>query len=93
MTEQNLIIFNLPVIFDVLNEIKDNLNFKISKVNSKNELKKKYDNLLNNSMNDYCDSVHTFDCFYSHHLFHYYRVCCYRHSNHNLKFLDPQENS
>ena len=50
MTEQNLIIFNLPVIFDVLNEIQDNLNFKISKVNSQNELKKKYDNLLNNSI-------------------------------------------
>ena len=50
MTDQNLIIFKLPVIFDVLNEIQDNLNFKISKVNNKNDLKKIYDNLSNSSI-------------------------------------------
>ena len=50
MTDQNLIIFKLPVIFDVLNEIQDNLNFKISKVNNKNDLKRTYDNLTNNSI-------------------------------------------
>ena len=50
MTDQNLIIFNLPVIFDVLNEIQDNLNFKISKVNNKNDLKRTHDNLSNNSI-------------------------------------------
>ena len=50
MTDQNLIIFNLPVIFDVLNEIQDNLNFRISKVNNKNDLKRTHDNLSNNSI-------------------------------------------
>ena len=50
MTDQNLIIFNLPVIFEVLNEIQDNLNFRISKVNNKNDLKRTHDNLSNNSI-------------------------------------------
>ena len=38
MTVQNLIIVNLPVLFEVLDEIKDNFNLKISKVENKKDL-------------------------------------------------------
>ena len=50
MAKQNLIIFNLPVIFDVLNEIQDNFNFKIVKVNNKSELQKLNGNIFENSI-------------------------------------------
>ena len=50
MRQQNLIVFNLPVLFDVLNEIKDNFNFKISKIDSKNDLQKITNNNLENSL-------------------------------------------
>ena len=39
MNNQNLIIYDFPVLFDVLNEIKNNFNFNIINV-SKNEYNK-----------------------------------------------------
>ena len=50
MTEQNLIILNIPVLFEVLNEIKDNLNFKIVKVDNKNDLQKINSEIIENSI-------------------------------------------
>jgi len=50
MRQQNLIVFNLPILFDVLNEIKDNFNFKISKIGSKNDLKKMENGSFKNSL-------------------------------------------
>ena len=50
MRQQNLIVFNLPVLFDVLNEIKDNFNFKISKIDSKNDFQKMENFSFENSL-------------------------------------------
>ena len=50
MSEQNLIILNLPVIFDILNEIQDKFNFKIIRVNNKNELQKLNSNIFKSSI-------------------------------------------
>ena len=38
MTKQSLIIFNLPALFDILNEIKENFNFDLYNFNKKKDL-------------------------------------------------------
>ena len=64
MTKQSLIVFNLPALFDILNEIKENFNFDLYNFNKKKDLDlinessygnflivtnyKNKDNLLNN---------------------------------------------
>ena len=64
MTKQSLIVFNLPALFDILNEIKENFNFDLYNFNKKKDLDlinessygnflidtnyKNIDNLLNN---------------------------------------------
>ena len=38
MTKQSLIVFNLPALFDILNEIKENFNFDLYNFNKKKDL-------------------------------------------------------
>tara|TARA_B100001059_G_C17813941_1_gene573960 strand:- start:922 stop:1485 length:564 start_codon:yes stop_codon:yes gene_type:complete len=49
MNNQNLVVFNFPVLFEILSELEDNLNFKITKLNQEDfdiTEKKKYENFL-----------------------------------------------
>lgn len=48
MTKQSLIVFNLPVLFDILNEIKENLNFDLYKFDKKKDLNQINDSLYGN---------------------------------------------
>jgi len=48
MTKQSLIVFNLPVLFDILNEIKENLNFDLYKFDKKKDLDQINDSLYGN---------------------------------------------
>ncbi len=48
MTKQSLIVFNLPVLFDILNEIKENLNFDLYKFDKKKDLDQINDLLYGN---------------------------------------------
>ena len=48
MTKQSLIVFNLPVLFNILNEIKENLNFDLYKFDKKNDLDQINDSLYGN---------------------------------------------
>ena len=47
---QSLIIHKFPVLFNILNEIKYNLNFKIVKVDNKNDLQKINSEIIENSI-------------------------------------------
>ena len=48
MTKQSLIVFNLPALFDILNEIKENLNFDLYKFDEKKDLDQINDSLYGN---------------------------------------------
>ena len=48
MTKQSLIVFNLPVLFDILNEIKENLNFDLYNFNKKKDLDEINESLYGN---------------------------------------------
>jgi len=48
MNNQNLIIYDFPVLFNILSEIKNNLNFKLLNVS-----KKEYDNIQFRSLENY----------------------------------------
>ena len=48
MTKQSLIVFNLPVLFDILNEIKENLNFDLYNFNKKKDLDQINESLYGN---------------------------------------------
>ena len=48
MTKQSLIVFNLPVLFDILNEIKENLNFDLYKFDKKKDLDQINESLYGN---------------------------------------------
>jgi len=59
MNKQSLIIYNLPVLFNILNEIKENLKFDLYKIDNSNEIlklsKEKFGNyilLTNNESKD-----------------------------------------
>ena len=47
MNNQKIIIYDFPVLFDILNEIKSNLNFKLLNVSTKEYSKLQLDNLEN----------------------------------------------
>ena len=53
MTTQNLIIFNLPVLFEVLDEIKDNFNFKITNIENKKDFQKIQNDIFKDKNNLY----------------------------------------
>ncbi len=50
MSNNSLLIYNLPILFEILNEIKENFNFKIYNINKNYEIskidKKKYKNFI-----------------------------------------------
>ena len=48
MIKQSLIVFNLPVLFNILNEIKENLNFELYNFNKKKDLDKISDSIFGN---------------------------------------------
>jgi len=48
MTKQSLIVFNLPVLFNILNEIKENLNFGLYNFNKKKDLDQLDESLYGN---------------------------------------------
>ena len=48
MIKQSLIIFNLPVLFDILNEIKEHLNFDLYNFNKKKDLDQINESLYGN---------------------------------------------
>ena len=48
MTKQSLIVFNLPALFENLNEIKANLNFDLYKFDEKKDLDQINDTLYGN---------------------------------------------